>query len=43
MLFCFVLAIYISGDTKVPCGNTAHFEAEISTEKMSICHSTGTE
>lgn len=28
-----VLAIYISGDTEVLCGNTARFEAEISTEQ----------
>lgn len=32
-IFVFVLAIYISGDTEVLCGNTARFEAEISTEQ----------
>lgn len=29
----FVLAIYISGDTEVPCGETARFEAEIAIEQ----------
>lgn len=33
MIFFFILAIYISGDSEVLCGKTARFEADISTEQ----------